>query len=137
MNITHLLFISLIIIISGCSHRSPFEPKDGPPKLRKDISAVTNAVPKVEPKARYGNHSPYEVFGKTYHVMESSSGYLEEGEASWYGEKFAGRFTSSMEPYDPYAMTAAHKALPLPSYVKVTNLENNRSVIVRVNVRPS
>lgn len=106
-----------------------------PPKLRKDISAVKNAVPKEEPKARYGNHSPYEVFGKTYHVMESSDGYQEDGIASWYGEKFAGRFTSSMEPYDPYAMTAAHKSLPLPTYVRVTNLANKRSVIVRVNDR--
>ncbi|MCG8671190.1 MAG: septal ring lytic transglycosylase RlpA family protein, partial [Pseudomonadales bacterium] len=123
------------LLISACSHRPPFEPKDGPPKLRKDISAVQDAVPKVEPKARYGNHSPYKVFGKTYHVMESSDGYREEGIASWYGEKFAGRSTSSMEPYDPYLMTAAHKSLPLPSYVRVTNLKNKRSVIVRVNDR--
>ena len=123
------------LLLSACSHRAPFEPKDGPPKLRKDISAVQDAVPKVEPKARYGNHSPYQVFGKTYHVMESSDGYREEGIASWYGEKFAGRSTSSMEPYDPYLMTAAHKSLPLPSYVRVTNLKNNRSVVVRVNDR--
>lgn len=129
------LLVIHLLIITGCAHHSPFEPKDGPPKLRKDISAVKNAVPKEEPRARYGNHSPYEVFGKTYHVMGSSEGYAEEGIASWYGEKFAGRSTSSMEPYDPYAMTAAHKALPLPTYVKVTNLENNRSVIVRVNDR--
>ena len=129
-------FIILALIsLAGCAQRSPFEEKDGPPRVKKDISTVKKAVPKVEPRARYGNHSPYEVFGKTYHVMASSEGYREEGIASWYGEKFAGRFTSSMEPYDPWAMTAAHKALPLPTYVKVTNLANNRSVIVRVNDR--
>ena len=128
-------FASSLLILSGCATHSPLEEKDGPPKLRKDISAVKNAVPKHEPRARYGNHSPYQVFGKTYHVMESSDGYAEDGIASWYGEKFAGRFTSSMEPYDPYAMTAAHKSLPLPTYVRVTNLDNNRSVIVRVNDR--
>ncbi|MDX1693160.1 MAG: septal ring lytic transglycosylase RlpA family protein [Ketobacteraceae bacterium] len=129
------LALTALLTLGGCAHRSPFEEKDGPPKLKKDISAVKNAVPRPEPKARYGNHSPYEVFGKTYHVMDSSKGYVEEGTASWYGEKFAGRFTSSMEPYDPYAMTAAHKSLPLPTYVRVTNLENGRSVIVRVNDR--
>lgn len=127
--------LTAILAGSGCSHRSPFEPKDGPPKLHKDISAVQDAVPKHEPRARYGNHSPYEVFGKTYHVMPSSDGYLEKGVASWYGEKFSTRPTSSMEPYDPYLMTAAHKSLPLPTYVRVTNLENQRSVIVRVNDR--
>ena len=130
-----LSLLCIGLALGGCSHRSPFEPKDGPPSLRKDISAVQNASPKHEPRARYGNHTPYKVFGKTYHVMSNSDGYLEDGIASWYGEKFAGRFTSSMEPYDPYAMTAAHKSLPLPTYVKVTNLENNRSVIVRVNDR--
>lgn len=128
-------FTSSLLLLSGCATHSPFEEKDGPPTLRKDISAVKNAVPKHEPRARYGNHSPYQVFGKTYHVMDSSDGYAEEGIASWYGEKFAGRFTSSMEPYDPYEMTAAHKSLPLPTYVRVTNLDNNRSVIVRVNDR--
>ncbi|MCG8316593.1 MAG: septal ring lytic transglycosylase RlpA family protein [Pseudomonadales bacterium] len=132
---TTLLMVITGIILGGCSHRTPFEAKDGPPKLRKDISAVQNATPKHEPRARYGNHTPYKVFGKTYHVLNSSDGYREDGVASWYGEKFAGRSTSSMEPYDPYAMTAAHKSLPLPTYVKVTNLENNRSVIVRVNDR--
>ncbi len=126
---------AVMLIISGCSHRAPFEEKDGPPKLKKDISAIQDATPKHEPRARYGNHSPYEVFGKTYHVMPSSKNYKEQGVASWYGEKFSSRPTSSMEPYDPYLMTAAHKSLPLPTYVRVTNLDNQRSVIVRVNDR--
>ncbi len=131
----------LIIASAGCSLHTPntlttiTEPKDGPPKKIQDISQIPDAVPKVEPRARYGNHSPYEVLGKTYRVMKSAVGYKQDGIGSWYGEKFAGRKTSSFELYDPYAMTAAHKSLPLPTYVRVTNLENNREIIVKVNDR--
>ncbi|SVD43975.1 uncharacterized protein METZ01_LOCUS396829, partial [marine metagenome] len=75
------------------------------------------------------------VLGKTYRVLDTSYGYQERGVASWYGTKFHGRITSSGEPYDMYAMTAAHKSLPLPTYVRVRNLKNNRSIIVRVNDR--
>ena len=92
-------------------------------------------VPRPEPRSRYGNGPVYEVFGETYRVMDSSSGYKERGVASWYGKKFHGRLTSNREPYDMYAMTAAHKSLPLPTYVKVRNLRNNKSIIVRVNDR--
>src|SRR5690606_6096907 len=77
----------------------------------------------------------YEVFGKRYYVMKDARGYVERGIASWYGEKFHGRRTSSGETYDMYAMTAAHKTLPLPTYVEVTNLQNGRRVVVRVNDR--
>ena len=94
-----------------------------------------DAVPRPEPRSRYGNGPLYEVFGETYKVMDTSSGYRERGVASWYGKKFHGRLTSNREPYDMYAMTAAHKTLPLPTYVKVRNLRNNRSIIVRVNDR--
>ena len=94
-----------------------------------------DAVPRPEPRSRYGNGPVYEVLGQTYRVMDSSSGYEERGVASWYGKKFHGRLTSNREPYDMYAMTAAHKTLPLPTYVKVRNLRNNRSIIVRVNDR--
>ena len=73
--------------------------------------------------------------GETYKVLDSSQGYQERGVASWYGKKFHGRKTSSQEPYDMYAMTAAHKELPLPTYVRVRNLKNNRSIVVRVNDR--
>lgn len=111
------------------------EPKDGPPIQHQDISLIDNAIPKVEIKSRYGNHTPYQVLGKTYHVMNSSKGYSATGIGSWYGQKFSGRPTSSMEPYDPYQMTAAHKSLPLPTYVRVTNLENGRVIVVRVNDR--
>ncbi len=94
-----------------------------------------DAVPRPEPRSRYGNGPVYEVFDKTYRVMDSGSGYKERGVASWYGKKFHGRLTSNREPYDMYAMTAAHKTLPLPTYVRVRNLRNNRSIIVRVNDR--
>ena len=92
-------------------------------------------VPRPEPRSRYGNGPVYEVLGETYRVMDSSSGYKERGVASWYGKKFHGRLTSNREPYDMYAMTAAHKTLPLPTYVKVRNLRNDKSIIVRVNDR--
>jgi rare lipoprotein A len=94
-----------------------------------------DAVPRPEPRSRYGNGPLYEVFGETYKVMNTSSGYRERGVASWYGKKFHGRLTSNREPYNMYAMTAAHKTLPLPTYVKVRNLRNNKSIIVRVNDR--
>jgi len=82
-----------------------------------------------------GNKSPYTVLGKTYEVLPDSHGYLEIGIASWYGKKFHGRLTSNGEVYDMYALTAAHKALPLPTYVKVTNLDNRSHVILKVNDR--
>ena len=92
-------------------------------------------IPRQEPRSRYGNGPEYEVFGKRYTVMDSSEGYRERGVASWYGQKFHGNLTSNRETYDMYQMTAAHKALPLPTYVRVTNLSNNRSIVVRVNDR--
>lgn len=144
----------LTLVISGCSYNpfdgfnakptySPDNPdnevaevqQDGPPRQYKDVARISNAVPKLEPRSRYGNHSPYEVRGKTYEVLSSGLGYEEEGLASWYGEKFSGKYTSTMETYDPYEMTAAHKSLPLPTYARVTNLDNNRSVIVKINDR--
>jgi rare lipoprotein A len=85
--------------------------------------------------SRYGNPASYVVYGKRYHTLSSSKGYRERGLASWYGTKFHGKRTSSGEPYDLYGMTAAHKTLPLPTYVEVTNLGNGRSVIVKVNDR--
>jgi rare lipoprotein A len=92
-------------------------------------------VSKELPRSKYGNPPFYEVFGVRYKVMDSSMGYKERGVASWYGTKFHGRKTSSGERYDMYSMTAAHKALPLPTMVRVTNLTNGKSVIVKVNDR--
>ena len=97
--------------------------------------AVPDAVPVEEPRSRYGNPEEYEVLGQTYRVLDSSEGYVAEGLASWYGEEFHGRRTSSGEPYDMYLMTAAHRTLPIPTYVEVTNLENGRVAVVRVNDR--
>lgn len=111
---------------------------DGPPAAQdtqERLAAVPDAVPKVEPLSRYGNPDSYEVLGERYEVLESSVGYTAKGDASWYGRKFHGRTTSSGEPYDMFRMTAAHKTLPLPSYLRVTNLENGREVVVRVNDR--
>ena len=105
------------------------------PDQRVDVSHVGNAVPRVEPRSRIGNSASYQVFGKTYYVLPSANGYQETGGASWYGKKFHGHETSNGDIYDMYAMSAAHKSLPLPTYVKVRNLANQREVIVRVNDR--
>jgi rare lipoprotein A len=96
---------------------------------------VADAVPRVEPRSRQGNPPFYTVLGKRYFVMADAAGYVERGVASWYGPGFHKASTSNGERYDMYAMTAAHKTLPLPAYVLVTNLRNGRSVTVRVNDR--
>jgi len=129
------------ILLHACSAKIPFvalpDPNQdrGPGPGAVDVSGIPDAVPRDEPRSRYGNPSSYVVNGKTYYVMNSSEGYSEQGLASWYGEKFHGRRTSSGETYDMYAMTAAHKSLPLPSYVEVTNLDNGRRIVVKVNDR--
>jgi rare lipoprotein A len=121
---------------TGCSTTTTMiEPKDAAPANPIDVSSIPDAVPRVEPRSRYGNPESYVVYGKRYYTLPSSKGYSERGRASWYGTKFHGKRTSSGEPYDLYGMTAAHKTLPLPTYVKVTNLQNSRSVIVKVNDR--
>ncbi|MEO7775379.1 MAG: septal ring lytic transglycosylase RlpA family protein [Steroidobacteraceae bacterium] len=97
--------------------------------------AVPDAVPRFEARSRAGNPTFYNVAGKRYFVLATSEGYSERGVASWYGKDFHAKSTSNGESYDMYAMTAAHKTLPLPCYAKVTNLSNGRSVIVRINDR--
>ena len=109
--------------------------KDGTPDFRADLANVPDAIPRPEPRTAAGNKSPYTVLGKTYRVRPVPPGSRERGLGSWYGTKFHGRKTSLGEPYDVYTMTAAHKTLPLPSYVRVTNLENGKRVVVRVNDR--
>lgn len=109
--------------------------RDSAPEHALDISGIPEPVPRREPLARYGNRSPYTVLGKSYQVLERADGYVERGVASWYGQKFHGRQTSSREIYDMCSFSAAHKTLPLPSYVRVTNLDNGRSAVVRVNDR--
>ncbi len=108
---------------------------DAYPMEPPDVSRVPDAVPRVEPLSRGGNRSTYEVWGKTYSVLPDAQGYSRRGTASWYGEKFHGYATSNGEIYDMYKMTAAHRSLPLPTFAKVTSLDNGRSVIVRVNDR--
>lgn len=98
-------------------------------------SNTPDAIPANEPLSRYGNPDNYTVMGKTYHVMDEANNFNQEGIASWYGTKFHGRKTSSGEPYNMYAMTAAHKTLPLPTYVEVTHKGNGRKIIVKVNDR--
>lgn len=120
--------------LAGCG-TAPQRKSDGPPSEYVNVATVPDAVPRVEPRSRYGNPNSYVVFGKRYYVMNSSEGFIERGIASWYGKKFHGRRTSSGETYNMYAMTAAHKSLPLPTYAEVTNLENGRRVIVKVNDR--
>jgi rare lipoprotein A len=100
-----------------------------------DFDEIADAIPLQEFKSRSGNPETYVIDGVTYHVMDTSDGYREEGLASWYGGYFHGRRTSSGDVYDMYLMTAAHKSLPLPTYVRVTHLENGRSVVLRVNDR--
>ena len=132
---TILIGIFSTLLFITCS--SPVK-KDSAPRSKHAAAKVERSqavIPRVEPKSKYGNPPSYVVFGKRYYVMDSAKGYLEEGIASWYGTKFHGRPTSSQEPYDMYAMTAAHKSLPLPTYARVTNKQNGRSVIVRINDR--
>ncbi|MBK8163720.1 MAG: septal ring lytic transglycosylase RlpA family protein [Gammaproteobacteria bacterium] len=111
------------------------EPSDGAPGHVVDVSRIPDAVPRAEPFSKYGNPASYLVGYQRYYVLSNNAGYVERGVASWYGTKFHGRRTSSGEPYDMYAMTAAHKTLPLPTYAQVTNLRNGRTVVVKINDR--
>lgn len=131
----HILFgfvLFGLLLLGGCSTVSR---KDGPPPYPVDETKIPNAVPKKEALSKYGNYKTYHVFGKSYHTLSSSKNYQAEGVASWYGSKFHSVRTSSGEPYNMLAMTAAHKTLPLPTYVRVTNLANKKEVIVKVNDR--
>lgn len=148
-----LLFSLFMLMLSGCAtHTETGVPQKAPtdsttpssrysmlndafPENPPDVSKVPDAVPRYEPHSRGGNRSPYEVFGQSYTVLPSAEGYREKGVASWYGQKFHGHLTSNGEVYDMFEMTAAHKSLPLPTFARVTNLDNGRSVIVRINDR--
>ena len=135
------LALTMVVGLAGCfstpRRTAPVPASPAPPVLSPPPAAasVPDAVPRLEPRARYGNPPFYDVFGKRYYVLSSSVGYWERGVASWYGPGFHKERTSTGEPYDMYGMTAAHKTLPLPAYVRVTNLQNGRSVVVRVNDR--
>lgn len=123
-----------LLVLGGCGSNPA---NDGPPRSGSNtVSGLPeDPVPKPEARSRYGNGPTYEVFGKRYTVMPSAIGYKEKGVASWYGKKFHGNLTSNREVYDMYQMTAAHKSLPLPTFVRVRNLSNNKTIVVRVNDR--
>jgi len=127
----------LLFALGGCSGSEPrpASHKDGAPERSISPQQVLDAIPRPDPILRAGNTSPYKVSGVEYTVLDSASGYREEGIASWYGTKFHGRKTSNGEDYDLYLATAAHRSLPIPSYVRVTNLDNGKSMVVRVNDR--
>lgn len=143
------IFVGLLcLVMTGCAtnkktenYQHAWRKKDAAPKKAPvNLDKVPNAVPKAEPLSRYGNRfknnrNSYVTKNKRYTVMPTSKGYRAKGLASWYGTKFHGRKTSSGERYNMYAMTAAHRTLPLPTYAKVSNLENGKSVIVKVNDR--
>ena len=142
-----LIVIVLIFGISACSKkiikrtsitnegRYSISQDLAPERHDFDVSTLEQWDIKSEPKSRYGNHSPYVVFGKTYYLADPKKDFEQIGTASWYGKKFHGHTTSNMEIFDMYKLTAAHRTLPLPSYVEVTNLDNNKKVVVRVNDR--
>ena len=134
-----LVVCIIVVTLPACGFfsglRSSTVTQDSAPNVVMNASKIKDAEPRVEPKSRGGNASVYTVFGKSYRVLDSAKGFKERGDASWYGKKFHGRDTANGERYDMFQMTAAHKHLPLPSYVRVTNLENRKSTIVRVNDR--
>jgi rare lipoprotein A len=121
----------------GCTlpESDPAQAQDGAPAYALAAHEVIDAVPRPDPVLLAGNISPYTVDGVEYQVLESAAGYSEQGIASWYGTKFHGRKTSNGEDYDLFRPTAAHRTLPIPSYVRVTHLGNGRSIVVRVNDR--
>lgn len=129
----------LAVTLAACvtTHRLP-PPAPAPvpvPPPPADIGRIPDAIPRAEPRSLHGNPPFYDALGRRYFVLPSADGYDERGVASWYGPTFHGGNTSSGEPYNMYGMTAAHKTLPLPTYARVTNLANGRSVVVRINDR--
>lgn len=129
--------IAVFIALSGCSTSltTVVSQKDGAPTTSVDARSLPDITPEPVIRTNAGNKSPYTVLGKTYEVLPSSHGFVQEGTASWYGRKFHGRPTSNGERFDMFGMTAAHKSLPIPTYVEVTNLDNGRKVVLRVNDR--
>ena len=139
-----VILASCVLLLAACSGTAPpTNPNDGrysiaqdrAPQRSIDISAIPDVIPEPINRGLAGNRSPYSVLGKTYYVLPTEEGYSERGVASWYGEKFHGHRTSNGEVFDMYLASAAHKSLPIPSYLQVTNLDNNRSILVRVNDR--
>jgi rare lipoprotein A len=132
-NVRAMLALPTAMFVAGCTLIGG--PSTIVPPAPADIDAIADPVPYDQPASTRGNMAEYEQGGRTYRVLDSSYGYDERGSASWYGEQFNGRPTSSGETFDMYALTGAHRTLPIPTFVRVTNLANGRSVVVRVNDR--
>lgn len=130
-----IIIASCLILFQGCASSRYQHDTDFTPAPITDIQAIEDPVPVSEPLSSVGNPTTYRVLGKKYAVMEDATGFSETGIASWYGMKFHGHDTSNGEIFDVYKMTAAHKTLPLPSYVRVTRTDTGKSIIVRVNDR--
>ena len=144
LTINSIISICALLLLASCSS-SPTPTASGnsrysiqqdrAPGGNLDLASIPEVVPEAVTRTMAGNRSPYTVLGKTYHVLATEQGYSERGVASWYGEKFHGHKTSNGEIFDMYLASAAHKSLPIPSFLRVTNLDNNRSIVVRVNDR--
>lgn len=127
-----LLLCGCMGLLVACASKPAKDASEATIDTSVDLASVQ---PIFEPPSRYGNPETYTVFGRNYRVKSTSAGHRERGLASWYGEDFHGRRTSSGTPYDMYAISAAHKTLPIPTYVRVTRLDNGRSLVVRVDDR--
>ena len=134
--IKNVIPVILVILLSACATQNSRykHANDSTPTRTPTQAELQSATPRLETPSRGGNRN-YEVRNKKYQVLKDAKGFSQTGIASWYGKKFHGHLTSNGEIYDMYSMSAAHKSLPLPTYVKVTNLTNDKSVIVRVNDR--
>ena len=131
------MLITISILLSACQSPPPVTQPPAPVSnnIPTDLLSIPDAMPRAEPLSKLGNPAFYDALGERYFVKASAAGYVERGVASWYGPGFHQVATSNGEPYDMYAMTAAHKTLPLPCYVQVTNLSNGKQVVLRVNDR--
>lgn len=132
---TTLILSVILLLVGGCAGQGSRDSDRASDYQRLDSGEIPDAVPRVEPRSKYGNMASYKVGGRVYYTKQDARGHVERGLASWYGTKFHGRRTSSGEPYNMYTMTAAHKTLPLPCYAQITNLDNGRSAVVRINDR--
>lgn len=133
MGLKRILLMATVLLSVAACESLPVQ--DAAPRQKLDPALLFDAKPRYESVGAAGNTSPYSVMGKTYSILPSANGYRQEGIASWYGTKFHGKLTSNGESYDLYDMSAAHKTLPIPCYVRVTNLDNNLTAVVRVNDR--
>ncbi|WP_372865376.1 septal ring lytic transglycosylase RlpA family protein [Spongiibacter sp.] len=141
------LCAALLGLLAACSYQpvaiapgeqrpliTPTEQDGAPPEVL-DPGSIADATPRAEVIRLAGNSNPYQVLGKTYHLVDDHRGFKQRGVASWYGTKFHGKATANGEIYSLYEMSAAHRSLPIPVYVRVTNLQNGRQAVVRVNDR--